>query len=70
MYVSSDFIECVSPTPLLMVIADHGQVALTDLELNAYEPALDPKCMVMIKGGHFAPYLGQFKQASGAAMAG
>jgi uncharacterized protein len=68
MYAPGDFIERVSPTPLLMVVADHDHVALTDLELEAYERALEPKRLVMIKGGHFDPYLGQFKQASGAAI--
>jgi hypothetical protein len=30
--------------------------------------ALEPKRLVLIKGGYFDPYLGQFKQASGAAI--
>jgi len=68
MYAPGDFIERVSPTPLLMVIADHDHVALTDLQLKAYERALEPKRLVMIEGGHFDPYLGQFEQASGAAI--
>jgi fermentation-respiration switch protein FrsA (DUF1100 family) len=68
MYAPGDFIERVSPTPLLMVVADQDHVALTDLELKAYQRALEPKRLVMIKGGHFDPYLGQFKQASAAAI--
>jgi uncharacterized protein len=43
-----------------MVIAGHDQVALTDLELKAYERAFEPKRLIMIEGGHFDPYLGQF----------
>jgi fermentation-respiration switch protein FrsA (DUF1100 family) len=53
---------------LIEVIADHDHVAITDLELTAYERALEPKRLVLIKGGHFDPYLGQFEQASGAAI--
>jgi hypothetical protein len=32
MYAPGDFIERVSPTQLLMVVADHDHVALTDLD--------------------------------------
>jgi uncharacterized protein len=68
MYAPGDFIERVSPTPLLMVVADHDHVALTDLELKAYERALEPKRLVMIRGGHFDPYLGEFRTASRVAI--
>jgi len=36
-----------------MVVADHDNIAVTDAAL-----ALAPKRLVMIKGGHFDPYLG------------
>ena len=36
----------VSPTALLMVVASHDTVALTDLALAAYEQALEPKKLV------------------------
>jgi uncharacterized protein len=68
MYAPGDFIERVSPTPLLMVVATHDHVAVTDLALKAYERALEPKRLVMIKGGHFDPYAREFKNASGAAI--
>jgi fermentation-respiration switch protein FrsA (DUF1100 family) len=67
MYTPGVFIERVSPTPLMMVVADHDHIAVTDLALKAYERALEPKKLVMIKGGHFDPYLGEFKTASHAA---
>ncbi|MGK4277399.1 alpha/beta hydrolase, partial [Escherichia coli] len=63
-----DFIARVSPTPLLMLVADHDHVAPTDLALAAYERALEPKRLVMIKGGHFDPYLAAFETASRAAI--
>jgi hypothetical protein len=50
-----------------MVVTDHDHIAVTDLALKAYERALEPKRLVMIKGGHFDPYLGEFKTASHAA---
>jgi fermentation-respiration switch protein FrsA (DUF1100 family) len=68
MYAPGDFIDRVSPTPLLMVVADHDSVVGTDLALAAYEHALEPKRLAMIKGGHFDPYVDQFETASGAAI--
>jgi hypothetical protein len=37
----------------LMVVADHDKIVVTDVAL-----ALALKRLVMIKGGHFDPYLG------------
>jgi alpha-beta hydrolase superfamily lysophospholipase len=37
MYAPGEFIERVSPTPLLMVVAEQDHVAVTDLALKAYE---------------------------------
>jgi dienelactone hydrolase len=68
MYAPGDFVERVSPTPLLMLVADHDHIAVTDLALKAYERALEPKRLVMIKGGHFDPYLSQFKISAAAAV--
>ena len=68
MYAPGDFVQRVSPTPLLMLVADHDNVVGTDLALTAYERALEPKRLVMIKGGHFDPYGDQFKTATSAAV--
>jgi hypothetical protein len=51
-----------------MVVADHDHIAVTDLALKAYERALEPKQLVLIKGGHLDPYLGQFEAASHASI--
>lgn len=68
MYAPGEFVERVSPTPLLMLVADHDHTAVTDVALEAYVRALEPKRLVMLKGGHFDPYLGEFKTASRAAI--
>lgn len=68
MYTPGDFIERVSPTPLLMVVAEHDHTAPTDLALSAFGRALEPKRLVMIRGGHFDAYLGEFPRASEAAI--
>jgi len=68
MYEPGHWISRVSPTPLLMVVATHDTITLSDLELAAYERALQPKRLVTIPGGHFDPYLSQFEKASTAAV--
>jgi fermentation-respiration switch protein FrsA (DUF1100 family) len=67
MYEPGAWISRVSPTPLMMIVAREDHVTLTDLELAAYERALEPKQLVLVPGGHFDPYLGQFELASRAA---
>ena len=47
---------------MIVALADH--ITLTDLQLRAYEQALEPKKLVTIGGGHFDPYLRQFAAAS------
>jgi fermentation-respiration switch protein FrsA (DUF1100 family) len=53
--------------PLLMIVASHDTITLTDLALASYERALEPKKLVLIPGGHFDPYRGQFPVAEAAA---
>jgi fermentation-respiration switch protein FrsA (DUF1100 family) len=67
MYEPGHWISRVSPTPLLMVVATRDTITLTDLELAAYERALQPKRLVTIEGGHFDPYQSRFRQSSEAA---
>ncbi|HUC17049.1 MAG TPA: alpha/beta hydrolase [Acetobacteraceae bacterium] len=69
MYEPGTWIARVSPTPLLMIVARDDRVTVTDLALAAYERALEPKRLLLLPGGHFAPYLGQFVQAESAATA-
>ena len=67
-YEPGIWVDRVSPTPLLMVVAKHDAVAVTDLALKAYERALEPKRLVMIGGGHFDPYFKEFVASSTAAV--
>jgi fermentation-respiration switch protein FrsA (DUF1100 family) len=69
MYEPGTWISRVSPTPLLLVVASDDRVTMTDLALTAYERALEPKRLVLIPGGHFAPYSEQFPLAEAAATA-
>jgi fermentation-respiration switch protein FrsA (DUF1100 family) len=67
-YEPAAYVERISPTPLLMVVADGDHLTPTDLALAAYERALEPKRLVLLPGGHFDVYTGPgFESASGAA---
>ncbi|MGY3303213.1 fermentation-respiration switch protein FrsA (DUF1100 family) [Pseudomonas sp. PvR086] len=68
MYEPGTWIARVSPTPLLMIVALQDTITLTDLELAAYERAVEPKRLVTIPGGHFDPYITRFDQSSTAAL--
>jgi fermentation-respiration switch protein FrsA (DUF1100 family) len=69
MYEPGMWVSRIAPTPLLMVVATHDTITLTDLGLEAYERALEPKKLVTIPGGHFDPYLSGFAVSSRAALA-
>jgi cephalosporin-C deacetylase-like acetyl esterase len=58
----------ISPTPLLMIVALNDTITDTDLQLEAFNRALEPKRLVTIPGGHFDPYVVRFAEASGAAV--
>jgi len=49
-------IHLISPTPLLMVVASNDTLTPTDLAIAAYERALEPKSLAIVKGPHFGAY--------------
>ena len=66
-YEPGVYIPRISPTPLLMIIGADDTVTPTDLALNGYEQALQPKKLVLLDGSHFVPYVEQFEESSSAA---
>jgi fermentation-respiration switch protein FrsA (DUF1100 family) len=60
MYEPGTWIARVSPTPLLMVVGLHDTITVTDLALGAYERRCSQE-LVTIDGGHFDPYLADFR---------
>ena len=66
-YEAMPFVARVSPTPLLMIIADNDAITPTDIALRAFEQALEPKKIVILQGDHYVPYLESFDRSSGAA---
>jgi fermentation-respiration switch protein FrsA (DUF1100 family) len=59
-YEPAAHIAHISPTPLLMTVAQHDRLTLTDLALKAYARALEPKELNILKGGHFDGYSGPY----------
>lgn len=58
-YEPGSYIAAISPTPLLMAVATHDAKCLTDLQLEAYSAAHEPKRLEMFPGGHYDPYTTQ-----------
>ncbi|WCN37648.1 alpha/beta hydrolase [Aneurinibacillus uraniidurans] len=63
-YEPGIYVSRISPTPLLMIVGENDYVTPTDLALEAYENALQPKRLALLSGGHFDPYLNHFEQSS------
>jgi fermentation-respiration switch protein FrsA (DUF1100 family) len=66
-YEPGAHISHISPTPLLMIVGTKDHITDTDLELQAYNRALEPKKLVLLPCGHFDPYASHFADASRAA---
>jgi fermentation-respiration switch protein FrsA (DUF1100 family) len=66
-YEPGDYIARISPTPLLMLIADNDHLAIAEEAFLAYNRALEPKRILVLNGGHFDAYVNDFERASTAA---
>jgi fermentation-respiration switch protein FrsA (DUF1100 family) len=53
------WIHHISPTPLLMTVADNDVVTPTATTLEAYNRALEPKELHIFQGGHYEAYATQ-----------
>ncbi len=66
-YEPGGYIERISPTPLLMIVAAQDHLTVADEAFAAYHRALEPKKLVILPGGHFDAYVKEFDLASAAA---
>lgn len=53
------YASLVISTPLLMLVGDNDVLCGTDLQLDAYQLAKEPKKLVMKDVGHFDAYEGE-----------
>lgn len=54
-YIPEHYIKLISPTPLLMVVAEEDEIA-PEFALRAYKRAYEPKELVLLPGGHFQSF--------------
>jgi uncharacterized protein len=66
-YEPGIYLPWISPTPLLMVVAQGDHLTPAELAIAAYRHASEPKRLVILPGGHFDAYVAGFEEASGAA---
>ena len=66
-YEPGAYVEYISPTPLLMVVAAGDHLAVADEAIAAYGRALEPKKLTLLRGGHFDAYVNDFAASSSAA---
>lgn len=65
-YEPGAYIAAVSPTPLLLALMSDDRTCLTDVQLEAYSAAHEPKRLAMFDGGHYAPYTTQLTAVAAA----
>lgn len=63
-YAPGDFVEKITPIPILFIVANQDNINPTKFALQVYEQALDPKKLIMLNGDHFSAYLEEFSVAS------
>lgn len=66
-YEPGAYLPYVSPTPVLVVVARGDVLCVSDLAIDAFENAREPKKLVILPGGHFDAYVAGFEGASSAA---
>jgi fermentation-respiration switch protein FrsA (DUF1100 family) len=66
-YEPAILIERISPTPLLMIVADADTMTFTDEEIAAYSRAREPKSLLIVPGDHRVVYFEQYEATSAAA---
>ena len=62
-YEPGAYVGYISPTPLLLVVAQGDHLTVADEALAAYERALEPKKHEILAGGHFDAYVKDFEAA-------
>lgn len=66
-YEPISYVAQISPTPLLVLPSRSDVLCQTDLILDAYEKALEPKKLQILPGGHFDAYIDGFDVSGPAA---
>ena len=68
-YEPGAYLPYISPTPLLMVVAAGDHLTVSDLAIDAFERAREPKRLEILTGGHFDAYIAGLRAAPAARRA-
>ncbi len=69
-YVPAFYIPRIAPTPFMMVVARNDSLIPAELALEAFATAGEPRKLLTLECGHFAPYTGDtFRTVSAAECA-
>jgi len=66
-YEPRSYLPYISPTPLLMLVAEGDHLVPSGLAITASDRAHQPKELVILPGGHFDAYTKGFQASSGQA---
>ena len=66
-YEPGTYLPYISPTPLLMLVAEGDHLVPSELAIAAFDRAHQPKELVILPGGHFDAYVKGFDASSGRA---
>lgn len=67
-YEPGTYLPWISPTPLLMCVAEEDHLTVKDIAIEGYADAREPKKLVILPGGHFDAYVDGFDVAGAAAV--
>lgn len=67
-YEPGTYLPWISPTPLLMCVAENDVVAPTDIAVRGYATANEPKKLAILPGGHFDAFGDGFDMAAAASV--
>ena len=67
-YEPGTYLPWISPTPLLMCVAENDVLTVKDIAIEGYAAAREPKKLVILPGGHFDAYVDGFDAAAPAAV--
>jgi uncharacterized protein len=63
-YEPGTYLPWISPTPLLMCVAENDVLTPTDIAIAGYATANEPKKLIVMPGGHFDAYVDGFDVAA------
>ncbi len=67
-YQPGAYLRLISPTPLLMLVAENDVLTPAKLAIDGFEQAREPKKLVILPGGHFDTFVEGFDASAQAQL--